>query len=617
MFQISIFTDQWHTIYGTSEESLVINPVMKQKLNGCGSVEFSIPVSDKYYDDYTQFKTKVRVSEDGTLLFVGRLLDINKDFNGTKNMIFEGEMAYLNDVQYPPYEYSGTIAGLLQQVLEYYNSHCTVENRITKGRITVTDNNNYIARSNTNYSSCWECLNEKIIKLCGGYMQMRWVVTGSDVYRYLDYLEDPGAISSQSIEFGENILDVKQELQGADIITVLIPYGAEDEETKERVNITSVNPTGKNYIVSSKYAKYGLIEHVEYWDDVTLPQNLYNKAVAYLAQHDTSITTLTINAVDLHAVDEDIARLNVGDTVHVKSVPHGIDTNMIITERNRNLADVSKDTFTIGKQVKTLTSKIDSNGMKVKYDVEEYVEEIKTEVIQAVEQLIPSDDHIETISERQTKIMLGGSGGCLQILSDIETGKPVALRIMDNENEAEALNVWLFNENGLGFSNNGINGPFFNAWTIDGHLSADSLYTGTLQSRDGSFVLDLDSGTLKVTGIEQQINQTQENVSNLSGNVDSLKDRTDTIEGNYVNQNDSEYKKLTTSVNVGNDGVIIKGSTNGSDNPTSLKINSSGVFIQDKMNNVITSMTTNEFRTGKWVLQQTNDNKSFNLFKEK
>lgn len=500
MFQIEILTDSWHKIYGDGTESSIINPVMNQKLNGCGSVSFSVSMDDEYYNEYEQFKTKVRVSEAGALLFVGRLLDINKDFYGTKSFLFEGEMSYFNDVQFPPFEYKGTIAGFFDQIINHYNSHCSEDNMIQRGRITVTDSNNYISRSNEDYSNCWECLNDKLIKLCGGYMQLRWVITDNEVYRYLDYLENPGSESTQTIEFGENILNISSENGGDDIVTVLIPFGAKDEETGQRVNISSVNPTGKNYIVSSKYRTYGLIEHVEYWDDVTLPANLYNKALLYLAEHDKSITTLTVDAIDLHAVDVDIPRLNVGDTVHVKSLPHGIDLDMMITERVRNLDDASKDKFTIGKKIKTFTSSVDSNGLKVDVNIDEYIEEIKREVIEEVEDLIPDDEHIKSLAEQQTDILLGGKGGYFEVLYEDEENpqKPTGFRLMDTDSDATALNVILMDKNGLGFSNNGVNGPFYNAWTIDGRLTADVIATGVLQDRQKNFVLDLDTGTISV-----------------------------------------------------------------------------------------------------------------------
>jgi len=45
------------------------------------------------------------------------------------------------------------------------------------------------------------------------------------------------------------------------------------------------------------------------------------------------------------------------------------------------------------------------------------------------------------------------------------------LFFLDNQNVALAKNVLRINVNGIGFSSNGLRGPYYQAWTLDGHLS--------------------------------------------------------------------------------------------------------------------------------------------------
>ena len=56
------------------------------------------------------------------------------------------------------------------------------------------------------------------------------------------------------------------------------------------------------------------------------------------------------------------------------------------------------------------------------------------------------------------------------------------LLFMDTDDETTARQVIRINENGIGFSTHGINGPYTNAWTIDGALNADFITTGTLDA---------------------------------------------------------------------------------------------------------------------------------------
>ena len=86
-----------------------------------------------------------------------------------------------------------------------------------------------------------------------------------------------------------------------------------------------------------------------------------------------------------------------------------------------------------------------------------------------------------------------------------------ALLFMDTPDIATAQKVIQINENGIGFSTTGVNGPYTNAWTIDGKLNADFILTGTmvadrirggiLQSNDSvndpNFILNLATGVLQ------------------------------------------------------------------------------------------------------------------------
>jgi hypothetical protein len=51
---------------------------------------------------------------------------------------------------------------------------------------------------------------------------------------------------------------------------------------------------------------------------------------------------------------------------------------------------------------------------------------------------------------------------------------------MDTPDKETARSVIQFNKNGFGFSTTGINGPYRNAWTIDGNLVADFITTGSM-----------------------------------------------------------------------------------------------------------------------------------------
>ena len=130
-----------------SIDNIVISPILTEKLNGVPTLKYTIPYIDKYYQDYQRRISKIEVKYDDVSKFKGRLLNGRLLCNGNKELTFEGELAFLNDIQYPPYEFEGDYGDLFKDVLNYYNSKCDKDKRFNVGQITMTDSNNYITRS--------------------------------------------------------------------------------------------------------------------------------------------------------------------------------------------------------------------------------------------------------------------------------------------------------------------------------------------------------------------------------------------------------------------------------------------------------------------------------------
>jgi hypothetical protein len=396
------------------------------------------------------------------------------DFYNTKQLEFVGEMSYLNDIMYPPYEFSGDIPAFFNDVLEYYNSKCSANRKIYAGTITVSDPNNYISRSNEEYSSCWSILKEKLVDLCGGYLVLRYAGDS----RYLDYLLEPGTHNSQPIEFGKNLLDIERYIDASNLATVIIPQGAQlddDSETKARLDIKSVND-GKEYIETSFVDVYGRIEAVVQWDDVVKAKNLKQKAEEYAKTMVLKDMTITTKVVDLHLTDRSIMKFNVGDTIDCQSKPHDIEATFLLTERERNLNDPASDTITIGNKEETLTSQL-NNVIRQASDTDQKV----------------VGNFLQRVIEEQTKLLLAGGNGYIQF-GYAEDGHVSEIFAMDSDNTATAKEVIRINQNGIGFSHTGINGPYESAWTIDGKFNADFITAGTIMANL------IKGGTLKLGG---------------------------------------------------------------------------------------------------------------------
>ena len=93
--------------------------------------------------------------------------------------------------------------------------------------------------------------------------------------------------------------------------------------------------------------------------------------------------------------------------------------------------------------------------------------------------VVPSKTQMKNAIDSATKLISGGYGGYVY-WTFLPDGTPSELMFLDASNPDDAVNVLRINKNGIGFSNTGVNGVYTNAWTIDGHLTASTIFGGTL-----------------------------------------------------------------------------------------------------------------------------------------
>jgi hypothetical protein len=81
-----------------------------------------------------------------------------------------------------------------------------------------------------------------------------------------------------------------------------------------------------------------------------------------------------------------------------------------------------------------------------------------------------------------TNAITGNKGGYVILRDTNNDTKPDEILVMDQEEPSVARNVWRWNKEGLGHSNNGINGPFATAITANGQIVADFITAGTMSA---------------------------------------------------------------------------------------------------------------------------------------
>ena len=95
---------------------------------------------------------------------------------------------------------------------------------------------------------------------------------------------------------------------------------------------------------------------------------------------------------------------------------------------------------------------------------------------------VPTNSMLEAAIQYATEMIRGGLGGYV-VMTPGPNGYPQEILIMDTPDVDTAVNVWRFNQGGLGHSHNGYQGPFDDiALTQDGKINASMITTGVLNA---------------------------------------------------------------------------------------------------------------------------------------
>ena len=103
------------------------------------SMTLSAPFNHPYLSAVRPLASTIVCKKGDAVVFEGRALDNGTDFYNTHTWTCESCLAYLKDSVQPPYDYSGTLRGLLEMFLSAHNAAVEEKKRFVLGNVTVTD----------------------------------------------------------------------------------------------------------------------------------------------------------------------------------------------------------------------------------------------------------------------------------------------------------------------------------------------------------------------------------------------------------------------------------------------------------------------------------------------
>lgn len=311
-----------------------------------------------------------------------------------------------------------------------------------------------------------------------------------------------GTDTGVTIKYGKNLLDIVAEENVAERFTACVPfYKARDDS----VTIGSVVKTAEWNVIDNYIAPMDLTQYYEppegaadNWHPTTA--QLQEKAQALMTANAVSriAQNLTVKFALLSQSAEyanlaALERVKLCDTVTVQHPGLGVDVKLKVIATTWNVLLDRYDDIELGQPKATLSQTIIG-------DLAETFATLAEELADKVDWT-----HMDEAIENATNLLTGGTGGYV-VIGRNAAGQPNEIFIMDQPDTTQAVSVIRLNKNGIGFSTQGINGPYTNAWTIDGHLVADFMDTGTLSATiikagvlsdpNGNFILDLPTGTM-------------------------------------------------------------------------------------------------------------------------
>lgn len=495
---IGIHGDQEIVIYNDMhliETSKAISPKLTISDNTAGSLEITLPKGNAGYDILEKMVSELVVFRDDVEIWCGRIISERKDFLNNRILTCEGALAYLNDTIQPDKHYpSSNSEQLLIDILHQHNIKSHKKFHVKYSEIWESSiGQDFYTTEDTTLNN----IQKLLIDNYGGHLIVRRKPGVKDEYE-IEYYQDYPNINSQTIRFGENLIDFVQNWDMSDIVSVVLPRGAVSGETY--VDVSDINatdsPAGDKYVYNNYLmSRYGRIETPLDLHDIDNSQELYEKAVLYLEGIQERIqmdeVTLEVSAIDLRYLGVDYESIKLLDKVRCLSPPHDeFDKLLPVTELSIQLDKPENSKYVLGGRVRQSLTKRQK--------------QLDSDILDRIHSIPIVDEYgiLQAAMGQSQTLIDNATNGRITIerYEDPITGiRTESLIVSNGETIDTSDKMWKWNHAGLGFytrqnidsewsinPENGIaidmTGSISATSIKTGFMSADRIYGGTLQS---------------------------------------------------------------------------------------------------------------------------------------
>lgn len=455
----------------------VYDDEIAEEMGSTPAFSFTVPPGNIAETVIQPLATHITAYRDNVEVFSGRVISADWDLYNTMTVSCIGDMGDLADSQIAPFSHTGTAAEFLSAVISKHNALVDASRAFTVGTVSVTGESG--TRAVEDYTDALTLITTYCSGAYGGYIRVR-------PGRVVDWMEDFGD-NTQTIRFGENILDLSRQIDAADVATVLIALGPEPEEGTRQV-VTAQNADGVK--------KWGKIYRVEEFDSDTGLQAAAQARVDALA---TLPESAELTALDLSVVDVSIPALTLGAWTNFYSPANGIQGRYLLYKRSLHMTAPANDTVSFGPVQQTITGTSLADKAEAKADNEALKEETQEMINSAME---GQDGKFSEINQTidQIELRVGNAEGDIssltlqadRIVSQVEDAEDNISRV---EQTADKIN-WVV-QSGTSASNFTLTSHMAELVSDEVHIVTDDLQISSI-SYGGSCHVTCDSGGVSI-----------------------------------------------------------------------------------------------------------------------
>lgn len=311
--------------------------------------------------------------------------------------------------------------------------------------------------------------------------------------------QNRGTDSGVEIRYGKNLVDLTDEIDTGSSYNAVVPYWLPNSDDATIVTLPEkvLVYNGSEFVSIENATISGVVAmdlSSEFQNQPTVSQlrdrakSMLVSSKAWEARRNISVDFVALWQTEEYKDVAPLQRVRLCDTVSVFYPELGVE------------AVKQKVVKTVWNVLLDRYDKIELGDSTYSYS------EVITE---GLFEDVPTTSFMESAINRATNRITGGRGGHIRMNFNAD-GDPDEILVMDSTDMDQAVKLWRWNLGGLGYSEDGYDGPYGTAITMDGEIVADYITTGSLNAarvnagiltdQQGRNYWNLDTGEFSLTG---------------------------------------------------------------------------------------------------------------------